>query len=558
MAGEADDGLTPAEKAAYERYTSGKEAAGETPRDPADWRQAVDWFGGQKKLGDRFRDGMSALEQHPAKGYVPERALDGEPKRIYDERSRDGQHGVEYKAGGVSLGRGMQQLAGDRRNLERGRSITTYIRESAEKKMPKEYREEQARLEREFPNQYKVVRVPEHQFRAAIELGTRIERAREERQLEYNKTRLVVEQNRWKSVRQIARDAARWAEQAREAGKPIALGLAIESYQYLKSMLKAQLEVERTHDQVRLQQLGLTLTQARQIERTFAVERERSREPFTRDMGRIAREVVHQAVEVSRQLTVSRDHVLDRVIEQVRVVQAARAQGRTLTPAERAAVRVERSATNRELREARAQERTAQRDFVQSLGLDKELTDAVNAANRAVQIEQDRDLRRGMRVANREVQRSVRAERAAQDVSEHNRVVRENAERHRESPERYPHQAITPEQAKGLDSRQYRAVRDGVPERYDAERNSTMYNVNGRHVSVPFDSREHRLGEIARMAKGNVDPRSIEVARIQMEGNTSEKGRAARPMERGEELPERLKDRTQQRGLGREQSRDVW
>ena len=195
-----DRGLTEAGDRGHQAYVLAKIAEAATQvsltskqlehiRNPASWERAVELWGDAKTLHDMLAYGHQHLhDRTPEKGWQQEyrQLVPGHTARQHDAAQVVKQAGreivtntTEYKAGGITIAKGQEQLAKERALLSSGtiRDVSEYIIRAARPPAPEVMREAR-KLAADYPDRFKVIELLESEFRRYIDAGRPIAHAK--------------------------------------------------------------------------------------------------------------------------------------------------------------------------------------------------------------------------------------------------------------------------------------------------------------------------------------------------------------------------------------------
>jgi hypothetical protein len=279
-------------------------------RSPASWERAVELWGDAKTLHDMLAYGHQHLHGHtPEKGWRQEyrRPVPGHTARQHDAAqvvNRAGREIVlsttEYKAGGITIAKGLEQLAKERELLRsrRTRNLSEYIVRAA-RPPALEVMREAHKLEREFPGKFKVIELSEGEFRRYIDAGRPIAHAKAVERLGH-----LIEKVRESPELRTAPRAlelfTREIELAKERGKPIGLDVLVASRLDLADLLEVDGRITQERDKIAREAAHLRLREAQIVEQVQAQQREARQKALVAQLERVDREVVLSAVSAVR------------------------------------------------------------------------------------------------------------------------------------------------------------------------------------------------------------------------------------------------------------------
>lgn len=275
------------------------------------WRTRADWLAARQKwqksrdVGDRFRDGMSAIRGHtPERGYRKEVHLPtNDGSRFHDVRNDASKRAFEYKSGAIDK-KALVQLGKDAQFLARDGSVEWVIVEGA--RIDKEVRDRLLQMRKEFPNQFRVVQVTREQLRQSLTVAkhqekTRQKEAREQQrqareQAERERKRLAPARlaERKKDLARVVEANVKAIREAEEQGKVFPARELTESYKDVRRTQRKINKAGRTQARELVADLGLSEKQSREMEAYLAERRAQAQEPVVqgiREIGAKAREV---------------------------------------------------------------------------------------------------------------------------------------------------------------------------------------------------------------------------------------------------------------------------
>lgn len=178
----------------YVKYASGKwdrnwnKTLFQFPwRDRAGWLEARQMWQKSRDVGNRFRDGMSAIRGHThERGWQKEAHFLAGPgeSRFHDVRNDDKKLAIEYKSGAVGP-KSLQQLAKDAKYLERGGTVEWMLVDGAP--VDKAVAAKIRTLQKRFPGQMLVRKVTREQLRMALTVAKHQQKAREREERQQKK-----------------------------------------------------------------------------------------------------------------------------------------------------------------------------------------------------------------------------------------------------------------------------------------------------------------------------------------------------------------------------------
>jgi hypothetical protein len=276
------------------------------------WRTRADWLAARQRwqksrdVGDRFRDGMSAIRGHtPERGYNKEAHLPtSDGARFHDIRNDARKRAFEYKSGAIDK-KALAQLDKDAQFLAKEGSVEWVIVEGA--RIDKEVRDRLLRMRKEFPNQFRIVQVTREQLRQSLTVAKHLEKvrereAREQKRAAREKAAQLRKEMGPKELASRKKDLARVVNanvqaigQAREEGKVFPARELTESYKDVRRSQRKIDKMGRTQARELIAGLGLSERQSREMEAYLAERRAAAQEPVTRGIREIGDEARRQA-----------------------------------------------------------------------------------------------------------------------------------------------------------------------------------------------------------------------------------------------------------------------
>ncbi|MFC9964365.1 hypothetical protein [Nocardia ignorata] len=281
-------------------------------RSPESWEHAVELWGDAKTLHDMLAYGYQHIHgRTPEQGWRQEhrRHVPGHTVRQHDAAQVVKQAGreivtrtTEYKAGGVAIGKGLEQLAKERQLLKSGktRDLSEYIVRAARPPAPEVMREAR-KLEKEFPGKFKVIELSEGDFRRYIDAGRPIAHAKAVERLGHliEKVRQAPELT---TAPRALEGFVKEIEKAKEKGRPIDLEVLAGAQIELAQMIEVDKQITRERDKIAREAAQLRLKEAQIVERVQAQQREAREQKLLKILETVDREVVIAAVGEARAL----------------------------------------------------------------------------------------------------------------------------------------------------------------------------------------------------------------------------------------------------------------
>ncbi|MFI8977174.1 hypothetical protein ACIGO9_30125 [Nocardia asteroides] len=312
-----DRGLTEAGDRGHQAYVMAKIAEAATQvsltaqqlehiRNPQSWDRVVELWGDAKTLHDMLAFGHQHIHGHtPEQGWRQEyrRPVPGLGDRQHDNAKVVNQVGreivvatTEYKAGGITVAKGLEQLAKERRLLATGRTrdVSEYIIRAARPPAVEVMREAR-KLAKEFPGKFVLIELSETEFRRYIDAGRPIAHAKAVERLGY-----LIEKVRDSPELTTAPRAIEGfileIEKAKETGKPIGLEVLVGSRLELAALLEVDGRITQERDKIAREAADLRLKESQIVERVQAQQRVERHEQLSQLVGRVDREIVRSAV----------------------------------------------------------------------------------------------------------------------------------------------------------------------------------------------------------------------------------------------------------------------
>ncbi|MEV0684748.1 hypothetical protein AB0I35_12870 [Nocardia sp. NPDC050378] len=281
-------------------------------RSPESWEHAVELWGDAKTLHDMLAYGYQHIHgRTPEQGWRQEyrQQVPGHTARQHDAAQIVKQAGreivtrtSEYKAGGVAVGKGLEQLAKERQLLKSGttRDVSEYIVRAARPPAPEVMREAR-KLEQEFPGKFKVIELSEKDFRRYIDAGRPIAHAKAVERLGHliEKVRQAPELT---TAPRALEGFVKEIEKAKEKGRPIDLEVLAGAQIELAQMIEVDKQITRERDKIAREAAQLRLKEAQIVERVQAQQREAREQKLLKILETVDREVVIAAVGEARAL----------------------------------------------------------------------------------------------------------------------------------------------------------------------------------------------------------------------------------------------------------------
>ncbi|MGF0314641.1 hypothetical protein [Nocardia fluminea] len=316
-----DRGLTEAGDRGHQAYVLAKIAESATHvsltskqlehiRTPASWERAVELWGDAKTLHDMLAYGHQHLhDRTPEKGWRQEyrHVVPGHGVRQHDAAQVVKQAGrevvintTEYKAGGITVAKGQEQLAKERELLKSGgtRNVSEYIVRAA-RPPALEVMREAHKLERDFPGRFKVIELSEREFRRYIDAGRPIAHAKAVERLGHLIEK-VRESPALETVPRALEQFEREIEKAKERGHPIGLEALVRARDDLAYLVEADKLFTQRVDKAAREASQLRLKEAQIVEQVQAQQRDQRAQALWQQVARVDREIVLSAVTAVR------------------------------------------------------------------------------------------------------------------------------------------------------------------------------------------------------------------------------------------------------------------
>ncbi|MFF5037612.1 coiled-coil domain-containing protein [Nocardia salmonicida] len=316
-----DRGLTEAGDRGHQAYVLAKIAEAATQvsltskqlehiRSPASWERAVELWGDAKTLHDMLAYGHQRLhDRTPEKGWQQEyrQPVPGHTARQHDAAQVVKQAGreivtntTEYKAGGITIAKGQEQLAKERALLSSGttRDVSEYIVRAARPPAPEVMREAR-KLAADYPDRFKVIELSESEFRRYIDAGRPIAHAKAVERLGH----LIEKVRESPALETAPRALEKFAHEitmAKERGQPIGSGVLVASRLELANLLEVDGRITQERDKIAREAAHLRLKESQIVEQVQAQQREARHQGLVAQLERVDREVVLSAVNVAR------------------------------------------------------------------------------------------------------------------------------------------------------------------------------------------------------------------------------------------------------------------
>ncbi|MFC4373293.1 hypothetical protein ACFO5K_04190 [Nocardia halotolerans] len=556
-------------------------------RNPASWERAVELWGDAKTLHDMLAYGHQHLhDRTPEKGWLQEyrQPVPGHGVRQHDSAQVLKQAGrevvtntTEYKAGGVTIAKGQEQLAKERALLSSGttRDVSEYIVRAARPPAVEVMREAR-KLEKEFPGRFKVIELSESEFRRYLDAGRPIAHAKAVERLGH-----LIEKVRSAPELQVApRALERFAEEiekAKERGAPIGLEVLVGSRLELANLVEVDKQITRERDKIAREGAQLRLKESQIVERVQAQQREDRQRALLDRLATVDREIVVSAVSTARDMVPVK--MLGRQPDPPGLDPTAAAIHRSMTESARVIVRKEVEARQRDALarlELPSEVHRAVAEVVLARQLDhpdKVVTvDRVVEAEGVVRAREEREQRQAREVEAREARERENRERMARLVADHNRQLErvaleqgkargvdrmEDLHRERSSQELAQALQLDPDRLveRGIDAQVVDALAH-TPVRTDESGRAFVVELGDRTCYVDRESREVALAKQIRSVESGRDLGQTHSEQMIARGKVApgvalsreERERKQEALERQREL---VRERTPEQGKSR-------
>lgn len=312
-----DRGLTEAGDRGHRDYVMAKIAEAATQvsltsqqlehiRNPVAWDRAVELWGDAKTLHDMLAYGHQHIHgRTPENGWRQEyrQQVPGHRDRQHDNAKVVQQAGrevvvatTEYKAGGVRVDKGLEQLAKERALLKSGttRDVSEYVIRAARPPAVEVMREAR-KLAKEFPGKFKVIELSESDFRRYIDAGRPIAHAKAVERLGHLIER-IRQSPELKTAPRAIEQFVQEIEKAKGRGEPIGLGVLVESRVELAQLLEADGRITQERDKAAREAAHLRLREAQIVERVQAQQRADRHDRLAQLVARVDHEIVASTV----------------------------------------------------------------------------------------------------------------------------------------------------------------------------------------------------------------------------------------------------------------------
>ncbi|MDE1673842.1 hypothetical protein [Nocardia gipuzkoensis] len=276
------DALGSSEREQYLRYVEGKIARGEIPRTPDQWREVSAFFRTLYLHGRAVERGLDVVYDLPQKGFeaeVPYRDENGINIRVdrylAAEKTVDGvAQNIEAKAGQFGKDRDLRQLAAYAEKLRDGEVVRYFTREARADRISPQARALMAKLQKEYPSQFIVMKANEKVFGRILEAGTRALEKEQQQKLQSNLEKIPAREADPLSVEQLAKDYLREIEKGQVLGQPVGIDQLRFMNEALRDMEAVQAKFDREQADRDRQALSLRFHESRDVERFLEAKAE--------------------------------------------------------------------------------------------------------------------------------------------------------------------------------------------------------------------------------------------------------------------------------------------
>ncbi|MFF0491018.1 hypothetical protein ACFYTQ_18515 [Nocardia sp. NPDC004068] len=291
----------------YRRYGGNKWMQGLPARSRENWLKARSQWIRAREVGNRFRDGMAALNgQTPQNGYKKEVRLQTSlGVRVADIANPDSARTIEYKSGGMEKSTALAQLAKDEELIQFGWSSTWTIVEGA--RIDKEVQERIRELQTRYPGQFVVREVTREQLRIALTVAKNLEKKQKAKEKEARQLEKAQENRRRqaekakelaKQKEALTRTVQQTTQQlavAQEQSLSVDAATVAEAHQSAKDQLRSVRKAERGQTKDMLREIGVQGEHARAMEQILAQGRENQRQEIVQGIEAIGHAAAREA-----------------------------------------------------------------------------------------------------------------------------------------------------------------------------------------------------------------------------------------------------------------------